>query len=186
MTISLAFLAPDLVKAAIEGRLPAWHWRCAPLRTAPPNGPASTQQLGLPRRNATFEPSLRPASLRRQETEFSEARDARPEIAAERLHPVSAETETRVKKPAQIAGYSSASGNLGSGRRSAWWAREDSNLQPDRYERSALTIELRARRVPSINGHRRCATPASPARLTVALGCDPVFAGAPWLCTSSA
>src|SRR6476646_6287765 len=26
----------------------------------------------------------------------------------------------------------------------AWWAREDSNLQPDRYERSALTIELRA------------------------------------------
>ncbi len=27
----------------------------------------------------------------------------------------------------------------------AWWAREDLNLQPDRYERSALTIELRAR-----------------------------------------
>src|SRR5262245_22604109 len=26
-----------------------------------------------------------------------------------------------------------------------WWAREDSNLQPDRYERPALTIELRAR-----------------------------------------
>src|SRR5262249_3846355 len=25
------------------------------------------------------------------------------------------------------------------------WAREDSNLQPDRYERSALTVELRAR-----------------------------------------
>jgi hypothetical protein len=29
-------------------------------------------------------------------------------------------------------------------RRTAWWAREDSNLQPDRYERPALTIELRA------------------------------------------
>src|SRR5262245_48003793 len=29
--------------------------------------------------------------------------------------------------------------------RKHWWAREDSNLQPDRYERSALTIELRAR-----------------------------------------
>ena len=28
---------------------------------------------------------------------------------------------------------------------SAWWARQDSNLQPDRYERSALTVELRAR-----------------------------------------
>src|SRR5262249_2872084 len=30
-------------------------------------------------------------------------------------------------------------------RTETWWAREDSNLQPDRYERSALTIELRAR-----------------------------------------
>ena len=26
----------------------------------------------------------------------------------------------------------------------AWWARRDSNPQPDRYERSALTIELHA------------------------------------------
>lgn len=26
----------------------------------------------------------------------------------------------------------------------AWWARQDSNLQPDRYERPALTIELQA------------------------------------------
>jgi hypothetical protein len=29
-----------------------------------------------------------------------------------------------------------------------WWAREDSNLQPDRYERPALTFELRARAEP--------------------------------------
>jgi hypothetical protein len=28
---------------------------------------------------------------------------------------------------------------------SAWWARLDSNQEPDRYERPALTIELRAR-----------------------------------------
>ncbi|MGY3388019.1 hypothetical protein ACVWW6_000610 [Bradyrhizobium sp. USDA 3311] len=28
--------------------------------------------------------------------------------------------------------------------RSEWWARQDSNLQPDRYERPALTIELQA------------------------------------------
>ncbi len=28
---------------------------------------------------------------------------------------------------------------------SAWWAREDSNLQPSGYEPLALTIELRAR-----------------------------------------
>src|SRR5882724_1961845 len=37
---------------------------------------------------------------------------------------------------------------LGSATRSpkgeAWWARQDSNLQPDRYERPALTIELQA------------------------------------------
>src|SRR5262249_60517299 len=32
----------------------------------------------------------------------------------------------------------------------AWWAREDSNLQPDRYERPALTIELRAPPDPDI------------------------------------
>jgi hypothetical protein len=30
-----------------------------------------------------------------------------------------------------------------------WWARQDSNLQPDRYERSALTIELQALRPPN-------------------------------------
>jgi hypothetical protein len=28
--------------------------------------------------------------------------------------------------------------------KSLWWARQDSNLQPDRYERPALTIELQA------------------------------------------
>mgnify|MGYP006864737249 CR=1 FL=1 len=32
-----------------------------------------------------------------------------------------------------------------------WWAWQDSNLQPDRYERSALTIELQA---PSAEGLR--------------------------------
>ena len=30
------------------------------------------------------------------------------------------------------------------GGQSIWWARQDSNLQPDRYERPALTIELQA------------------------------------------
>ena len=29
-------------------------------------------------------------------------------------------------------------------REAGWWARQDSNLQPDRYERPALTIELQA------------------------------------------
>ena len=30
-------------------------------------------------------------------------------------------------------------------KRGDWWAGQDSNLQPDRYERPALTIELPAR-----------------------------------------
>ena len=42
MTISLAFLAPDLVKAAIEGRLPEeWEW--PGFAICPPNGRASTR-----------------------------------------------------------------------------------------------------------------------------------------------
>src|SRR5215831_12008410 len=53
-----------------------------------------------------------------------------------------------------------------------WWAREDSNLQPDRYERSALTIELRARCVraraappaPPYNASPRAAIAPRPAR----------------------
>src|SRR5215467_6396446 len=45
----------------------------------------------------------------------------------------------------QLRAFWKSRGNLAV-RKSAWWAREDSNLQPDRYERSALTIELRARR----------------------------------------
>ena len=35
-----------------------------------------------------------------------------------------------------------------------WWARQDSNLQPDRYERPALTIELQARRWAACEGQR--------------------------------
>jgi hypothetical protein len=31
-----------------------------------------------------------------------------------------------------------------------WWARQDSNLQPDRYERPALTIELQAPPEPAL------------------------------------
>ena len=50
-----------------------------------------------------------------------------------------------VQEPRQIGAFRTPSGNL-QNRASAWWARQDSNLQPDRYERPALTIELRARR----------------------------------------
>ena len=43
-------------------------------------------------------------------------------------------------------------------RKSEWWAREDSNLQPDRYERSALTIELQAL-APRRGAERNCRLP---------------------------
>ena len=37
-------------------------------------------------------------------------------------------------------------------RECGWWARQDSNLQPDGYEPSALTIELHARHAPRWSG----------------------------------
>src|SRR5947208_13241166 len=44
--------------------------------------------------------------------------------------------------------------------REGWWARQDSNLQPDRYERPALTIELQA--PPRTAAARRHATVPAP------------------------
>ncbi len=40
-------------------------------------------------------------------------------------------------------------------RETPWWAGQDSNLQPDRYERPALTIELPARRGARLAGIKR-------------------------------
>ena len=54
MTISLAFLAPDLVKAAIEGRLPH-GLGVVRLADLPAEWSRQRQMLGLP----PFEPSLR-------------------------------------------------------------------------------------------------------------------------------
>jgi hypothetical protein len=42
---------------------------------------------------------------------------------------------------------------------SIWWARQDSNLQPDRYERPALTIELQAPPACRIDGSNGADTP---------------------------
>jgi hypothetical protein len=63
MTISLTFLAPDLVKAAITSA--AWHGRGAPLRTARRMVPASAACSASQRPSlaATFEPSLRAESF---------------------------------------------------------------------------------------------------------------------------
>src|ERR1700744_2312980 len=40
-----------------------------------------------------------------------------------------------------------------------WWARQDSNLQPDRYERPALTIELQAPPAAAGGGEATVPTP---------------------------
>jgi hypothetical protein len=57
MTISLAFLAPDLVKAAIEVRFHmAWELSASP--TCLPNGPASTRCSGFRPNSCPFELSL--------------------------------------------------------------------------------------------------------------------------------
>src|SRR6516165_6024327 len=67
-----------------------------------------------------------------------------------------------------------------------WWAREDSNLQPDRYERSALTIELRALTnvllsMRTADAQRPLSCPADPCARLMS-----VSLGAPRPCTSSA
>jgi hypothetical protein len=56
MTISLAFLAPDLVKAAIDGRLP--HGMGVARLADLPHGPSSTRCLAFPPINSRFEPGV--------------------------------------------------------------------------------------------------------------------------------
>lgn len=55
----------------------------------------------------------------------------------------------------------------------AWWARQDSNLQPDRYERPALTIELQAppRGSSRERGRQRCAVRLQGWRRGCNVGC---------------
>ena len=64
-----------------------------------------------------------------------------------------------------------------------WWARQDSNLQPDRYERPALTIELQAPPQAAASGDRqRADTPynaaGDPAMLRSRAGIVQVLIGA--------
>jgi hypothetical protein len=69
MTISLAFLAPDLVTAAIAGRLPdGMEWPASP--TCPPSGLASTRCSDFLRRNPHSNRVSASRGLRFRETEF--------------------------------------------------------------------------------------------------------------------
>ena len=77
-----------------------------------------------------------------EETEISDAETLRTKAALSCVLP-GLETGARLRKAATPRHFPRQPGKSPFGG-TAWWAREDSNLQPDRYERPALTIELRA------------------------------------------
>src|SRR4029453_5204183 len=125
-----------LVKAAIEGRLPH-GMGVVRLADLPAEWSRQHQMLGLPAPYLPFEPRLCRAvvsvSGKRdfQGGEKSPHRSPEPQINGLRDQVV-------VQKPRQIGASRTPSGNLHNCE-NAWWAREDSNLQPDGYEGSALT-----------------------------------------------
>ena len=131
MTISLAFLAPDLVKAAIEGRSPtAW----------------ASRGYSTSRRMVTPAPRARPRRLidvlsnqSPQPVSVSGKRDSEARDKACRKRPASFGRLQRLNAPKrrQHGAIFAAFEEISGFDRNAWWAREDSNLQPDRYERAS-------------------------------------------------
>ena len=80
----------------------------------------------------------------------------------------------------QFAAIRQPQGNLRK-RPTAWWARGDSNLQPDRYGPAALTIGLRARS-RGARGQRRAILPSSmPTRRGNRAGRAMAFKGATYM-----
>jgi hypothetical protein len=65
----------------------------------------------------------------------------------------------------------------------AWWAREDSNLQPDRYEPAALTIGLRARSRGARRQRRGILPSSMPTRSGNRAGRPMAFKGATYMRT---
>ena len=84
------------------------------------------------------------ADVQSGETTFG-TRETAPKIPLAKTQRLSSRDQAEGHKPANRAPFPTKPGSLCSSR-SAWWAREDSNLQPSGYEPPALTIELRARR----------------------------------------
>ena len=107
MTISLAFLAPDLVKAAIEGRLPH-GMGVTRLRDLPAEWPRQRQMLGLLASAIAFglsTPQDRSAAGKRD----SGPRDSPPEIAALARNGLRGDRNASRKSP-PIAGHLPVSG----------------------------------------------------------------------------
>ena len=72
-----------------------------------------------------------------------EGRDSGAE-KARHIQPIGQQRQKPRTKTQKFGAICTTPGNLCLGG-TAWWAREDSNLQPSGYEPLALTIELRAR-----------------------------------------
>lgn len=142
LTISLAFLSPSLVKAALEGASTR-NWRHPP--------PRHIGRMVLAAPGAWREPLNTALTEPVSATGVSVSQEKR--IPGQRLRVRKAaltagdafQRRADLARPRRMRDFCTDPGNLWF-EGNAWWAREDSNLQPDRYERSALTIELRARR----------------------------------------
>jgi len=123
-------VAPGILKkGGIDGR---------PRSTKHRKCPASTRCSGFRRNSSPFEPSLW-----RVRSPLPGNGISRPEKKAPIRRPshgsAVSETKRSHKKPANAGPFSTTTGNLRN-RRNAWWAWEDSKLQPDHYEWSARPL----------------------------------------------
>jgi len=100
MTISLAFLAPDLVKAAIDGRLP-YGMGIARLTDLPAEWSKQREMLGFPSHCAAFKPSLYQRQSPPSGNAILRGRDKGPETV-----PAIQSADCRDKMRAQIAASS--------------------------------------------------------------------------------
>jgi hypothetical protein len=123
--------------------------RCASRRRSASAGPSLTGEHWRPsdsnRSLSTFEPISVPArEVRREKVR----RGQRPRGHFWRHRPISGRQRpcypaSAAAKPRKVKNHSDR-GRKPDLRGTAWWARQDSNLQPSGYEPLALTIELRA------------------------------------------
>ena len=122
VTISLAFIAPDLVKAAIEGRLPHGHG-VTRMRDLPAEWPRQRQMLGLWAMSAS---EYRTCRCSRQERRFRGLETARPKSHFGRNW--SPQRQNADRRARQLRAIWRSPGNLAV-RKNAWWRSQSlSNL----------------------------------------------------------
>jgi hypothetical protein len=179
VAISLAFLTPNVVKAAIGGRLP--HRMAVIRRRHPAEWSREHLVPSFKRKRRSLEPRLYEPTVSVARRPDFQARDNSSGLCSHAGIGLGGDPCTD-RTPRQF-GPLAQSGNS-QVRKSAWWAREDSNLQPDRYERSALTIELRAPEAWGRPGPLHLHTMPDRerqrdrgARVACSLRCPPVMAG---------